>query len=88
LEEVFFITLCVVLGLSSGFIGGLLGIGGGVIIVPALVLSYDFGGRFPPEQSLLIAVATSLACIIFTSASAAPRLYRAILSICCGCDAV
>jgi len=77
LEEIFFITLCVALGLGSGFIGGLLGIGGGVVIVPALVLSYDFGGRFAAEQSLLIAVATSLACIIFTSASAAYTQYRA-----------
>ena len=77
MEEVFFITLCVGLGLASGFIGGLLGIGGGVVIVPALALSYDFGGRFPPEQSLLVAVATSLACIIFTSASAAYTQYRA-----------
>lgn len=65
------------LGLGSGFIGGLLGIGGGVVIVPALVLGYDFGGRFPPETSLLIAVATSLACIIFTSASAAYTQYKA-----------
>lgn len=66
-----------VLGLSSGFIGGLLGIGGGVIIVPALALSYDFSARFPEETSLLVAVATSLACIVFTSASAAYTQYRA-----------
>ncbi len=54
-----------------------MGIGGGVVIVPALVLAYDFGGRFGAEQSLLIAVATSLACIVFTSASAAYTQYRA-----------
>jgi len=77
LEEVFFTCLCVALGLGSGFIGGLLGIGGGVVIVPALVLSYDFSGRFPPESSLVVAVATSLACIVFTSASAAFAQYRA-----------
>ena len=77
MEEVFFICLCILLGLGSGFIGGLLGIGGGVVIVPALVLSYDFGGRFPVENGLLIAVATSLACIIFTSASAGYTQYRA-----------
>jgi uncharacterized protein len=77
LEEVFFISLCVALGLGSGFIGGLLGIGGGVVIVPTLVLAYDFGGRFPVETNLLVAVATSLACIVFTSASAAYTQYRA-----------
>jgi len=77
LDEVFFICLCIGLGLGSGFIGGLLGIGGGVVIVPALALSYDFSGRFAPEYSLLVAVATSLACIVFTSASAAYTQYRA-----------
>lgn len=77
MEQVFFICLYIVLGLGSGFIGGLLGIGGGVVIVPALVISYDLSNRFAPEQSLLIAVATSLACIIFTSASAGYTQYRA-----------
>ncbi|MCR9258098.1 MAG: sulfite exporter TauE/SafE family protein [Pseudomonadaceae bacterium] len=77
MEQVFFICLYIVLGLGSGFIGGLLGIGGGVVIVPALVISYDLTRRFAPEQSLLIAVATSLACIIFTSASAGYTQYRA-----------
>ncbi len=77
MEQVFFICLYIILGLGSGFIGGLLGIGGGVVIVPALVISYDLTRRFAPEQSLLIAVATSLACIIFTSASAGYTQYRA-----------
>lgn len=65
------------LGLCSGFIGGLLGIGGGVVIVPVLALSYELSHRYPPEQALLIAVASSLACIIFTSASAGYTQYRA-----------
>jgi uncharacterized membrane protein YfcA len=77
LEQVFFICLYIGLGLASGFIGGLLGIGGGVVIVPALVISYDFSARFPPETSLVMAVATSLACIIFTSASAGYAQYKA-----------
>lgn len=63
--------------MSSGFIGGLLGIGGGVVIVPALVISYDISNRLAAEQSLLVAVATSLACIIFTSASAGYTQFRA-----------
>lgn len=55
----------------SGFIGGLLGIGGGVIIVPVLFLLFSRTGTYPPDMVLLVAVATSLACIVFTSASAA-----------------
>ena len=30
-----FLPLCLALGLGTGFLGGLLGIGGGVIIVPS-----------------------------------------------------
>lgn len=65
------------LGLGSGFIGGMLGIGGGVVIVPTLALVYEVNDRFETEQQLIIAVATSLACIIFTSASAAYKQFLA-----------
>ena len=55
------------LGAFSGFIAGLLGVGGGLIIVPALL--YLLAGEV--EQSILMhtAVATALAVIIFTSIS-------------------
>lgn len=65
------ITLYLAVGLFSGFIGGLLGIGGGVIIVPVLFLLFSRTDVYPDEMVLLVAVATSLACIVFTSASAA-----------------
>ena len=61
----------VAIGLLSGLLGGLLGIGGGVVIVPALILLIDTTNLFEKEYATLIAVATSLTCIIFTSASAA-----------------
>ena len=62
--------------------GGLLGIGGGVVIVPALILLFDIAGTFtnaPPGSNLttLIAVATSLGSIIFTAAAAARSQIRA-----------
>ena len=65
------IALFLIVGLCSGFIGGLLGIGGGVIIVPVLYLLFSRTGLYPNDVVLLVAVATSLACVVFTSASAA-----------------
>lgn len=61
------IILLLLLGAFSGFIAGLLGVGGGLIMVPALLylLADDI------DQAILMhtAVATSLAVIIFTSFS-------------------
>ena len=71
MDPVFFISICLGLGLFSGFIGGLLGIGGGVIIVPTLYLIYDATNRFDDSSILIVAIATSLSCVVFTSASAA-----------------
>ena len=71
METYFFISLCLALGLFSGFLGGLLGIGGGVVIVPVLYFLFTLTGQYPPELAMLVAIATSLSCIVFTSASAA-----------------
>ena len=70
-QIIFTIVLYLVVGLGSGFVGGLLGVGGGIIIVPVLFLLFSQSGQYPSELVLLVAVATSLACIVFTSASAA-----------------
>lgn len=56
------------LGACGGFLAGLLGIGGGMILVPFIVLLLEHQG-FPPALLIKIAVATSLATILFTSLS-------------------
>jgi uncharacterized membrane protein YfcA len=61
---------CVLLGAIVGFFAGLLGIGGGLIIVPVLVYLLGFFG-VNAELAFPMALATSLASIIFTSSSAA-----------------
>ena len=55
-----------VLGLGTGFLAGLLGIGGGMLMVPFITLILTKHG-YAPEHTVKIAVATSLATICFTS---------------------
>ena len=57
------------LGAIAGLLAGLFGIGGGVIVVPALVLAFNIQG-INPDVVFYMAIATSLANIIFTSLSA------------------
>ena len=66
---------CLGTGAIAGLLGGLLGIGGGVVIVPALLLLFDAQGM-EPGLAAPMAVATSLATIIFTSLAAARAQIR------------
>ena len=56
------------LGSVIGFLAGLLGVGGGAISVPLLVMLFS-AQHFPQENLLHLALGTSLAGVIFTSAS-------------------
>jgi uncharacterized membrane protein YfcA len=56
------------LGALAGLISGLLGLGGGVVIVPILILSFEMQGM-APEISTHVAIGTSLATILVTSLS-------------------
>ncbi|WP_404338765.1 sulfite exporter TauE/SafE family protein [Pseudoalteromonas mariniglutinosa] len=70
------IVCCAVLGCVVGFLAGLLGIGGGLIIVPVLstlLVSFQVADV---DHVLVIAIATSLASIIFTSTSSAIAHHR------------
>ncbi len=66
----FIIVSCIFLGALVGFLAGLLGIGGGLIIVPALVYLLPQLG-ISNEVIMPMALATSLAAIVMTSSSAA-----------------
>jgi hypothetical protein len=58
--------LYLLLGAAAGVLAGLFGVGGGIIIVPVLVLSFTAQGIDPAVLTHL-AVGTSLATIVFTS---------------------
>ncbi len=53
-------------GAAAGLIAGLLGVGGGIVIVPVLVMLLPFAD-VPQEVRMHLAVGTSLATIIATS---------------------
>ena len=60
-----FIQLAV-LGTGTGFLAGLIGIGGGMVLVPFLTLILSDRGM-PADLSVKMAIATSMATIVFTS---------------------
>jgi len=55
-------------GVFAGILAGLLGVGGGIVIVPVLFFLFQSFG-VSPESAMLVATATSLATIVPTSIS-------------------
>ena len=55
-------------GAIAGVLAGLLGVGGGLVIVPMMVITLTWQG-IPQEHIMHLALGTSLASIIFTSVS-------------------
>ncbi|MDP9902537.1 sulfite exporter TauE/SafE family protein [Variovorax ginsengisoli] len=64
-----------VLGLCTGFLAGLLGIGGGMLMVPFITIIMGHRG-VPADLAVKIAIATSMATIIFTSISSVRAHHR------------
>lgn len=59
-----------VVGIIAGFLSGLLGVGGGLIVVPSLLATFYVLG-FYPENMMQVAIGTSLSAMVFTSAASA-----------------
>ncbi|MFM8547040.1 MAG: sulfite exporter TauE/SafE family protein [Betaproteobacteria bacterium] len=55
-------------GACTGLLAGMLGIGGGMVMVPFMTLYLDYKG-FSADAVIKVAIATSLASILFTSIS-------------------
>ncbi len=65
--DLFALGTYALLGIFAGLMAGMLGIGGGLIIVPILVWLFSIQGHVPAEIMMQMAVGTSLATIILTS---------------------
>lgn len=55
------------IGIFSGLMAGLFGIGGGIVVVPGLTFIFQQTGVIPPEIAMHVATGCSLAIMIFTS---------------------
>ena len=70
-----FIAICLLVGCIVGFLAGLFGIGGGLVIVPTLVYLLPMMGV--PEPLLMsTALGTSFATIVITGFSSAQRHHK------------
>src|SRR5687768_3757964 len=63
------------IGTCTGFLAGLLGIGGGMIMVPFVTMILTAKG-YPADYTVKMAVATSLATICFTSITSVRAHHR------------
>lgn len=66
--ETWFIAYAL-LGLFAGFLAGLLGIGGGGLMVPILVMIFGAQMGFVADDVMHLALGTSMAAIVFTAIS-------------------
>ena len=62
------VGVLLLMGAGGGYAAGLLGIGGGMVLVPFITMIFTAKG-FPPALVVHMAIATSLATIMFTSLS-------------------
>ncbi len=63
------LLLYMLCGATAGFLSGLIGIGGGLVVVPLLNIIFQLQGNVAPELIMHLAVGTSLSSILFTALS-------------------
>jgi uncharacterized membrane protein YfcA len=63
-------------GACVGLLAGILGIGGGIIIVPILLMIFHNSSFIPPDQSIHFSIGTSLAIMLFTSQASSHAHYK------------
>lgn len=71
----FFLGSLMLLGAFGGFAAGLLGIGGGMILVPFMIMLFPMVGM-PEAYMVHTAIATSMGTILFTSVSSMRAHHR------------
>ncbi|MDC0535232.1 sulfite exporter TauE/SafE family protein [Francisellaceae bacterium] len=69
------IIIFICLGMITGVLAGMLGIGGGMIVVPALAFIFNYLG-IGSEYSMQYAAGTSLAIMIFTAIATVYKNYK------------
>jgi len=69
------VAVFLALGTFGGFLAGLLGIGGGLVLVPILTFLFTRQG-FAAEHVVHVAIATATATILFTSISSTREHHR------------
>ena len=66
-------------GIAAGILGGLMGIGGGMILIPVLTLGFGYSTQEAVGVSLIAVIASSIAVVGITSREGLPHLRLAML---------
>lgn len=69
------LAIYLAIGVVAGLLAGLLGVGGGLVIVPALAIAFTLQG-IPDSVLMHLAVGTSLATIVITSIASVRAHHR------------
>ena len=75
-EVIYSVVILAICGGIAGFLAGLLGIGGGIVFVPALYFIFIHAFHISEDLAIILATGTSLMCMIPTSIVAAISQYK------------